>query len=311
MPAAGQVTPEGVRCVNCDYDLRLLDITGKCPECGEPIVKSLQLNDRRAADWNRDAIACGMLLLVWIWPPASQVLLLMTNWWRAAFIVWTIPFGLCWWAASLLSRRHVHEHAASLQIAVRWGLRLLLLILAIFPVFPFGFEQFSSSRLESFRRITVIIWAMIAGIVIILLASRLAHLVRACRRPILGTVAFILWATSAWSFIAAAVAIARGEDWEYLPFAGSGVAILGVEATLQQHTGFNFGWRDPGIGWREAIKSIGYMLPADSSPWTIFYFVMHCLKPPALVILIIAFRKAARAARKAAMAVPLPAPTAL
>ena len=34
----------GVCCQKCSYDLRSLEITGKCPECGEPILPSLRQN---------------------------------------------------------------------------------------------------------------------------------------------------------------------------------------------------------------------------------------------------------------------------
>lgn len=57
-----------VPCVHCTYNLRTLPIAGLCPECGKPVVDSLQRNNLYFADlkWLRMAHDGLICLLVWL-----------------------------------------------------------------------------------------------------------------------------------------------------------------------------------------------------------------------------------------------------
>lgn len=64
-PRTESMPSEGLFCVSCDYDLRGLEVEGDCPECGRPIVSSINPPEALAGDlrWTKRA-ARSMRLFV-------------------------------------------------------------------------------------------------------------------------------------------------------------------------------------------------------------------------------------------------------
>jgi hypothetical protein len=74
--------PDGVNCMFCRYDLRMLPINGRCPECGESIVKAFELAATRR---NRPP---------WTWHGTLLVAILMLQ------LLALLPTALADWASS-------------------------------------------------------------------------------------------------------------------------------------------------------------------------------------------------------------------
>lgn len=62
--AVAQTIPEGVTCIDCRYDLRFLDVHGRCPECGAPIEISVVAWQRRKPrrPWTWSGVAYVVVL---------------------------------------------------------------------------------------------------------------------------------------------------------------------------------------------------------------------------------------------------------
>lgn len=64
-PTRDEPIERDVACIGCDYNLRGLRPSGNCPECGEPIRRSLRL--RRTPVVNEWRIQMGMAIRLEIW----------------------------------------------------------------------------------------------------------------------------------------------------------------------------------------------------------------------------------------------------
>jgi hypothetical protein len=62
-------------CVSCEYNLRTLSIAGVCPECGQPVIKSIRRGLHEAdLKWLK-AVRLGATILGWTWVGAGAMVL--------------------------------------------------------------------------------------------------------------------------------------------------------------------------------------------------------------------------------------------
>jgi len=60
-------------CVSCGYNLRTLSLAGVCPECGQPVFKSIRRGLHEAdLNWLR-TVRLGATILAWTWVAAGAV----------------------------------------------------------------------------------------------------------------------------------------------------------------------------------------------------------------------------------------------
>ncbi|MCB9850863.1 MAG: hypothetical protein H6817_09190 [Phycisphaerales bacterium] len=126
-----EVMPAGVICHRCSYDLRSLRTDSRCPECGEPIVKSLDTPEDgvRKPFWTRyliaylalAAIPLGLGLYPKITSPPSVVDFRFFCWRAQEELLWSavvfIGTGLC----AALASKWVRER----RFTVRRGMYMV------------------------------------------------------------------------------------------------------------------------------------------------------------------------------------------
>ena len=68
-----------LQCLDCDYNLRTLPITARCPECGKPVTETFHGNSLHLADsvWLR-RVRNGITLAAWTIPSGVVLNVLWT-----------------------------------------------------------------------------------------------------------------------------------------------------------------------------------------------------------------------------------------
>lgn len=193
MPAMS-MTPDATApfpCAHCRYDLRGLDPASECPECGQPIVKTVDFDLRRAApDWIRRQSRA----MLWVAPLVVAQLRPFADYPGGALLSFGIAltcgvvaaFG-CWQLATPEPPAHIDDPMGSAQRALR-----------LFPLAHLGLTVFSLAYAAFGRAVaTIVALASVASFLVtvslvLFLVHRLAR--RTLDPALAGHARVALWA---------------------------------------------------------------------------------------------------------------------